>query len=652
MKYLLAFISVFIVMSAVSGLTIYDIQYTTNVNGSSQYEGQIVTVTGTVTRAFGNDVYIQDDTLPWHGLLIYKPSVTCRPGDNITVTGTVQEYNGKTEISSVSSTTVNSSGNAIPGPAMVSTGEVSSEKYEGMFLQFTDPVVSMVSSDREWTINDGSGPVIIYEDITYPVTYSFSIGDTLMFVRGCMDEYNGKFEIKPYGNEDVLVTLDGTGNANINPKVAAESTYIDVRLDISPSVDSTYGIIEYIKVIIPSPLSPDSIIVLNTDSTHYTVDSLADSTIMEFSQIHLTDTLKIYMKTVRHESGETYKVYTGVKSTNLMPVAEMPVIGTYPDVSIMDISEVQSTTDGFNSKYRSQLVTIKGTVTGPSSLFTPTSTSTGFWVQDSTGGVNIYSAADAMNYSFTLGMELIITGTVEEYNGITEVKYSSPDTDIVVITDTIAEVAPFVLENSRGISEMNEGELVKAEFAKVLTEPVTLGTGKNFQIQNGLSVIDVRAGDRTDAFASDALASVKPGMLVNVTGIAGQYDTSDPYNSGYQLLVRFGSDIEPVENPEDSTFTVKVLPNPVSFDNGNTARIEVGLLPEQRVTVKLFDINGRLVKTLLQNSPGSSTVVWDGTDMYGRRINIGTYILSVEAVDANGVIKRKLKPVVVATKLN
>lgn len=640
---------------SVSSLTIYDVQYTEYISGISPYLDQTVTISGVVTRVFGSYVYIQDDTLPWHGILIYGPTTTCREGDSITVTGVVDEYNGKTEITDVSSVTINSSGNYMP-PLHLKTGLASQEMYEGMFLQFDNASVSSIINDREWYVDDGTGPLVIYEDNSYPVTVALSVGDTLMFIRGVMDEYTGKFELKPYGNSDILLTLNGSGSAKANPKIAADSSYIGVRVDLMPTVDSIYGMVKYARITVPVQLLPESVFVmcdsarLGFDSLSLSIDTTSSSTTIELNDILFLDTIKIYMKNYYFTASDTVKVYTGTEENNLALLSSLPVITGMPDMTILDIGEVQSTYDGYNSKYENELVTIRGVVIGPSSIFTPTSSSTGFWMMDSTGGVNIYSGNDAMNYSYTLGSELILTGTVSEYNGVTEISYSS-SSDIISINDTIAEVEPVILSNSQGISESIEGFLVRANYGKILTTPVAAGTGKNFQVQNGMSVIDVRIGEGTGLYEDAIMDEIVPGNLINVTGIAGQYDSESPYTSGYQLLVRFASDIEVIQNEEDSTFTLRIYPNPVQYDYGQVTRIEVGALNSERITVKVFDINGKYVNTLAENQPGSLTLVWNGTGFSGKRIDIGAYVVIATKTDAGGNVRSISKPLIVSTKL-
>lgn len=656
MKYLFLFFSIFSFVIVSFGLTIYDVQYTENISGASPYTGQNVTISGIVTRVFGINVYIQDDTLPWHGILVYNPPTPVEVGDSISVTGQVVEYNGKTEISNPTTLTVLAKGKTIPGPVKIKTGEAGKEKWEGMFIQIENCYVSQIISAREWQIDDGTGPLTVYEDLNFPVTVE-SVNDTFIFVRGCMDEYNGKFELRPYGNDDVLKTLDGSGILNVNPKFFNDSSYNDVRLDLIPNVDTIYGTIKYLKIVLNKKVFTDSIKIICDsslilfDSTKITFDTTANTTTININNVLFKDTIKIYINDYYFTNADTVKMYTGVDQTQLLPVSSFFVLKKLPFSNIMNISEVQSTNDGYNSKYVGQVVSVKGIITGASNIFSPTATSTGFYIQDQTGGVNIYSSSDPANQKFKEGIEVIVRGTVTEYNGLTEIKYSSPDTDVYILNDTIAIVEPQELLNSQGISENVEGKLLKIGYGKILTYPVDAGTGKNFQVQNGFSVIDVRIGKSTGLYLDEIMNSIVPGNIINVIGIGGQYDNQSPYTSGYQLLIRKRSDINILSLPEDSTFTVLLSPNPFSPDYGQVLRIDLKGLNSERFTLKIYDVNGKHIKTIAENQPGSNIYLWDGKDKNGVKCNIGIYILNVTKIDGSGYISSITKPVVISTKL-
>ncbi len=96
--------------------TIYEIQYTTDPSGDSPLLDQAVTTSGVVTAVHYDGFLIYDGAAPWQAVFVYDFTSTTAVGDDVTVTGTVQEYFGMTEIVDVTSFAINSHGNPVtPG---------------------------------------------------------------------------------------------------------------------------------------------------------------------------------------------------------------------------------------------------------------------------------------------------------------------------------------------------------------------------------------------------------------------------------------------------------------------------------------------------------------------------------------------------------
>ncbi|MCB0301395.1 MAG: T9SS type A sorting domain-containing protein, partial [Calditrichaeota bacterium] len=70
-------------------------------------------------------------------------------------------------------------------------------------------------------------------------------------------------------------------------------------------------------------------------------------------------------------------------------------------------------------------------------------------------------------------------------------------------------------------------------------------------------------------------------------------------------------------------------PNPF---NPSTS-IEFALPQTVDVSLKIYNIRGQLVKTLVDGSKaaGRYSLTWDGTDNFGSRVASGTYIYSIKA---------------------
>lgn len=103
---------------------------------------------------------------------------------------------------------------------------------------------------------------------------------------------------------------------------------------------------------------------------------------------------------------------------------------------------------------------------------------------------------------------------------------------------------------------------------------------------------------------------------------------------------------------------VTISPNPFSPDGDgfeDFAVINFDLThPLSQVRIKVFDSQGRIVRTLAENRPSSSnnSVVFDGLDDSNKPLRIGIYILLIETVaEGSGYVEVIKTPVVIARKL-
>ena len=107
-----------------------------------------------------------------------------------------------------------------------------------------------------------------------------------------------------------------------------------------------------------------------------------------------------------------------------------------------------------------------------------------------------------------------------------------------------------------------------------------------------------------------------------------------------------------------ATSTVTITPNPFSPDGDgfeDFALIKYKLnVPFAQMRVKIFDIKGRLIRTLANNQVTGSegTIIFNGFDDENQKMRIGIYILFIEAVDdRGGTIDNVKAPIVVAARL-
>lgn len=207
--FLLLFLS-----SNIYGLTIYDIQYTTNPGSNntypSPYEGDVVTLTGIVTaNNFSNNRFFisMPEGGAWKGIYIYH-GYSLSVGDEVSVTGEVTEYWGLTELTNVSNVTVLSSGNAVE-PIVITTGQLRNEEaYEGVFVTIQNAQISESYDEYgNFKINDGTGSALVGSRCISLMNNNFEaiVGSVLSSITGVVDYSYGDFYLHPRNMNDVVV---------------------------------------------------------------------------------------------------------------------------------------------------------------------------------------------------------------------------------------------------------------------------------------------------------------------------------------------------------------------------------------------------------------------------------------------------------------
>ena len=71
---------------------------------------------------------------------------------------------------------------------------------------------------------------------------------------------------------------------------------------------------------------------------------------------------------------------------------------------------------------------------------------------------------------------------------------------------------------------------------------------------------------------------------------------------------------------------------------------KTGNLGLRAVTVSVFDMMGRLARTLVRESkcPGNYSILWNGADDAGKRLRQGVYIVHLSAAEFSGSVKTHL----------
>jgi len=167
----------------------------------SPLAGQEVTTTGVVTAAFGDGFFMQDGSAMWSAIYVFGFADAPLVGDEVSVTATVDEFYGLTELVSVSDVTVISSGNDLPEPIALSTNDVNQEGYECMLVTVEGECTNSDLGFGEFELNDGSGSCRVDD-----LLYLFSAQETISYsVTGPAYYSFGDFKIVPRDAEDIQI---------------------------------------------------------------------------------------------------------------------------------------------------------------------------------------------------------------------------------------------------------------------------------------------------------------------------------------------------------------------------------------------------------------------------------------------------------------
>ena len=216
----------FIISGEVTITSIYDIQYVSDPDSDdeSSLNGQEVTINGVVTAEFwGSDQYrymnVQDAEGPWNGIVCFEysgwdqfnwidefGSVHPGPGegDEVTLTGIVEEYYNLTELIDVTVGIVHGEAEEMIDPSIISISDVS-EAYEGCLVKVEDVIV--VNPDLgygEWDFSDGVSQIMC--DDKWDYYFYPEEGQEIASITGVVDFSYSNYKIQPRLARDVVET--------------------------------------------------------------------------------------------------------------------------------------------------------------------------------------------------------------------------------------------------------------------------------------------------------------------------------------------------------------------------------------------------------------------------------------------------------------
>jgi hypothetical protein len=170
-----------------------------------QPAGSTVTVNGVVTSGseFGTIRYIQDGTA---GIALFSTSLaTVVRGDNVTVTGVTVQFQNLLELQPVTSFTVNSQGNALPTPQVVTPSGLD-EPVESQLVRVNDAVflssgTFQGNSSYLFVANNDTG--VVYVRGTNPLVGQ-NIPSSSIDIIGVCTQFAAVYQLMPRDMSDLI----------------------------------------------------------------------------------------------------------------------------------------------------------------------------------------------------------------------------------------------------------------------------------------------------------------------------------------------------------------------------------------------------------------------------------------------------------------
>ena len=432
----------------------------------------------------------------------------------------------------------------------ISIGEARAVDAEGSLLLLGQTVEltgiaigpNFRSGGHTWVLYDVTNSIgITVFDFGNDEGYNVTDGDELRIV-GEIDEFNGLAEIVPE-TIDVL----SSGNAIPDPLIVSE---------LNETTEANLITIENVMLADPSQWGSSNFNVDLTDGTNtyqMRIDGDIDIAGMGAPQgtFNVTGIGGQFDNAAPYFQG--YQIFPR-STADIDPYDTGGSNGIeYEKITIEQAREVDM---NGNATREGDRVEIQGVAHGmnirPSGLqFT--------LINENNTGLSVFSSDNPFSYDYMEGDELILKGSIDQFNGLSQI---NPDSLFVVSRGNPSVVPTNILE----MDESVEGSLVTMQMVGWENESDWRGDGSSFNIEfttiNGF-VQTMRIDNDTEL--ATAMLPSPNGILVEVTGIVGQFDSSEPYDEGYQLFVFRESDFSPLTSTSETYLDgISIYPNPVS----------------------------------------------------------------------------------------
>lgn len=239
---------------------------------------------------------------------------------------------------------------------------------------------------------------------------------------------------------------------------------------------------------------------------------------------------------------------------------------------------------------------------------------------------------------------------IEFYNR-TDSTWNISNWSIQVGTTKVIITTNSLLVPPDGYLVVSENKTLSDRFTPPPTLLVKLSNMPSLSNSGAMIVIRDMVGTSIDSVYYDpawgggtgiALERIRPDEETTIPSNWGSCVFTEGGTPGYRNSLYHGQDRKKIRLTAD--------PNPFFTDRNEKTRLIIELpVPQARLTLKIYDHQGRLIHTLLNNAPSGSyrEVIWDGKDSKGRWARIGIYVIYLEALYETSKYHESVKKTVV-----
>ncbi|MBI1931718.1 MAG: T9SS type A sorting domain-containing protein [Ignavibacteriales bacterium] len=231
-------------------------------------------------------------------------------------------------------------------------------------------------------------------------------------------------------------------------------------------------------------------------------------------------------------------VYSGIPATDVVPLV---VLDRMDVDNLYAIGEAKGDESGDDiPDMLGQTVTVSGVVLNKSL----DANSMQIFIQDPTGGIQLFSSGNPAPADLKVGDRVLATGKVAQYRGLNEIEVTSPALDVVKV-DSGRIVIPKVVTIDQYLAnaEALEGTLIKIEgVAKTGDSPAwpAAGSNANLTLWTGHGTTIIGRVDKD----TDVDEGAEPVWPISAVGVSTQFTSAAAvYNDGYQITFLNYADI-------------------------------------------------------------------------------------------------------------